>query len=319
MVQVSLKLRVLQEWMEIIHFFIQENNAFFIATRQTITYNQTQSICPTALADKSFCNDQNKTLCKTDEPTSSTFGFFTGNCVPSKENEAIKVCEMNGWCPEELSDSIDYKINENDLRKFTVFLKTMISFTLLKKNLRNIQDDTDFRCRFDGTSKTSDCPIIPISYILDRLNTNKTALLLEGGLIEIRQDWICNFDVNPKKCTPKYDFSLLQSGDDKQSPGINYRFAQKYRENGVDYRTLTKVYGLRFVVSITGKGGQFNIVNLFLAIGSGIGFMVIAGIVCDAILMYVHRSRETYRRGKFSICEVDNDGMRAQILEHSHA
>ncbi|CAF0780302.1 unnamed protein product [Adineta steineri] len=303
----------------------------------------------------------------------------------------------------------------------------MISFTLLKKNLRNIQDDTDFRCRFDGTSKTSDCPIIPISYILDRLNTNKTALLLEGGLIEIRQDWICNFDVNPKKCTPKYDFSLLQSGDDKQSPGINYRFAQKYRENGVDYRTLTKVYGLRFVVSITGKGGQFNIVNLFLAIGSGIGFMVIAGIVCDAILirniqddtdfkcrfdgtsrtsdcpiipisyildrlntnktalllevnfaqkyredgvdyrtltkvyglrfvvsitgkggqfnivnlflaigsgigfmviagivcdailMYVHRSRETYRRGKFSICEVDNDGMRAQILEHSHA
>ncbi|CAF4359006.1 unnamed protein product, partial [Adineta steineri] len=105
--------------------------------------------------------------------------FFTGNCVPSKENEAIKVCEMNGWCPEELSDSIDYKINENDLRKFTVFLKTMISFTLLKKNLRNIQDDTDFRCRFDGTSKTSDCPIIPISYILDRLNTNKTALLLE--------------------------------------------------------------------------------------------------------------------------------------------
>ncbi|CAF4031838.1 unnamed protein product, partial [Adineta steineri] len=236
-----------------------------------------------------------------------------------KENEAIKVCEMNGWCPEELSDSIDYKINENDLRKFTVFLKTMISFTLLKKNLRNIQDDTDFKCRFDGTSKTSDCPIIPISYILDRLNTNKTALLLEGGLIEIRQDWICNFDVNPKKCTPKYDFSLLQSGDDKQSPGINYRFAQKYREDGVDYRTLTKVYGLRFVVSITGKGGQFNIVNLFLAIGSGIGFMVIAGIVCDAILMYVHRSRETYRRGKFSICEVDNDGMRAQILEHSHA
>ncbi|CAF4256180.1 unnamed protein product, partial [Adineta steineri] len=84
----------------------RENNAFFIATRQTITYNQTQSICPTALADKSFCNDQNKTLCKTDEPTSSTFGFFTGNCVPSKENETIKVCEMNGWCPEELSDSM---------------------------------------------------------------------------------------------------------------------------------------------------------------------------------------------------------------------
>jgi len=42
-------------------------------------------------------------------------------------------------------------------------------------------------------------------------------------LIEIRQDWTCNFDANPKQCIPTYDFSLLQSGDDKQSPGINYR------------------------------------------------------------------------------------------------
>jgi hypothetical protein len=46
-----------------------------------------------------------------------------------------------------------------------------------------------------------------------------------------------------------------------------HRFAQKYRVNDIDYRTLTKVYGLRFVLAITGKGGQFNIVNLFVAIG----------------------------------------------------
>jgi hypothetical protein len=27
-------------------YFIQENNAFFIATRKTVTYNQTPGICP---------------------------------------------------------------------------------------------------------------------------------------------------------------------------------------------------------------------------------------------------------------------------------
>ncbi|CAF3436226.1 unnamed protein product, partial [Rotaria sp. Silwood2] len=136
----------------------------------------------------------------------------------------------------------------------------------------------------------------------------------------IRQDWTCNFDRSPKKCVPTYEFSLLQSGDDKLSPGINYRFVQKYRVNETNYRTLSKVYGLRFVISITGKGGQFNIVNLFIAIGSGIGFMVIAGIVCDAILMYIHKSREKYRRGKFSVCEVDGtDSATAQILKHSEA
>ena len=33
--------------------------------------------------------------------------------------------------------------------------------------------------------------------------------------------------------------------------------------------------------------------------------MVIAGIVCDAIFMYIHRSREQYRERKFSLCNVD--------------
>ncbi|CAF4448061.1 unnamed protein product, partial [Rotaria magnacalcarata] len=47
---------------------------------------------------------------------------------------------------------------------------------------------------------------------------------------------------------------------------ISCRAAQKYRVDGVDRRTLSKIYGLRFVISITGAGGQFNIVNLFVAI-----------------------------------------------------
>ena len=45
------------------------------------------------------------------------------------------------------------------------------------------------------------------------------------------------------------------------------RFADKYRANGVEYRKLTKIYGLRFVLAITGEGGQFDIVNLFFATG----------------------------------------------------
>ncbi|UJR08640.1 hypothetical protein I4U23_012899 [Adineta vaga] len=292
-----------------------ENNAFFVATHQTVSRNQTQGLCPTALDEKLFCTNETKTLCKTDKPTPDTFGFFTGECVPSREDVNTTVCQMEGWCPEESSDSIDYVINENDLREFTVFLKTMISFTLFKKNLRNIQSDIDFKCRYNGSAANADCPIFLLGYILDQFDTNKTALLLEGGLIEIRQDWTCNFDLHPNTCNPKYEFSLLQSGDVKQSPGINYRFAQKYYQDGKDYRTLTKIYGLRFVVTITGKGGQFNIVNLFVAIGSGIGFMVIAGIICDAIFMYIHRSRQRYREGKISVCEVaDYDSMSSRIL-----
>jgi hypothetical protein len=36
--------------------------------------------------------------------------------------------------------------------------------------------------------------------------------------------------------------------------------------------------------------------------------MVIAGIVCDAIFMYIHRYRERYRAGKFVVCQMHLEG-----------
>ncbi|CAF1149122.1 unnamed protein product [Rotaria magnacalcarata] len=280
-----------------------ENNAFFIATRQIITFDQEEGVCPSALDDKLFCNSTQLDACPKDKQTPNTFGYFTGKCVASLENYNITVCEIHAWCPEELSNSTEYIVDRNDLANFTVYLKTAVTFTAFNINLRNVRDSTNFSCRYHSTNDPR-CPILRIGDILDSLKTNKTALLREGGLIEIRQDWTCNFDFDRNSCFPKLSFSVLQSGDDKQSPGINYRAAQKYRVGGVDRRTLSKIYGLRFVISITGAGGQFNIVNLFVAIGSGIGFLVIADIVCDAIFMYVHKSRERYRGGKFSVCEV---------------
>ena len=95
--------------------------------------------------------------------------------------------------------------------------------------------------------------------------------------------------------------------------------AHKYRLNNTNYRILSKIHGLRFVVSITGAAGRFNTLQLFLAMGkirsvvigegdrsfllpgSGIGYMVIAGFVCDFIMMHVHKSRDRYRAGKVSL------------------
>ena len=45
------------------------------------------------------------------------------------------------------------------------------------------------------------------------------------------------------------------------------RFAEKFHKNGIQYRTLTKIYGLRFVLSVKGEGRRFDTVNLFVAIG----------------------------------------------------
>ncbi|CAF1082300.1 unnamed protein product [Rotaria sordida] len=283
-----------------------ENNAFFITTRQIVTYDQTEGDCPSALEDKLFCNSSESDVCPAGQPTPNTFGYFTGNCVPTFENASINVCEIHAWCPEELSQSTQFIMNKDDMENFTIYLKTMVTFTLFNINLRNVRDATNFTCRYHKDNDPH-CPILRIGDILDSLNTNKSALLREGGLIEIRQDWTCNFDFHKDYCFPKLEFNVLQSGDDKLSPGINYRSAQKYRINGTEYRTLSKIYGLRFIVAISGKGGKFDIVNLFVAIGSGIGFMVIADIVCDAIFMYIHKYRERYRQGKINVCVISSD------------
>jgi cation transporter protein len=280
-----------------------ENNAFFIATRQIVTYNQKEDKCASALDEKLFCNRSIPDTCQVNKITDNAFGFTTGNCVQSVQNASVNVCEISAWCPEELTDSVEYVVDKDEVRNFTVYLKTMVKFEFLDKPLRNVRDKTNFTCRYDKVSDPY-CPIFRIGYVIDGLNTNISALLHEGGLIEIRQDWTCDFDYSTNRCYPELTFNILQSGDDQDSPGINYRYATKYRVNDTDYRILSKVYGLRFVVAISGRGGRFNIVNLFVAIGSGIGFMVIAGIVCDAIFMYIHKSREQYRQRKFSVCEV---------------
>ncbi|UJR20246.1 hypothetical protein I4U23_023377 [Adineta vaga] len=263
-----------------------EENAFFIATRKTITYSQTLSICPSALTEKLFCNET-KNTCKQGKPTDNSLGILTGRCLSSLEDKTKQVCEIKAWCPEELSDSTDDEIDVNDLRNFTVFIKTIVSFSEFQIKLRTVKDDTKFTCRFHS-DLTPHCPIFRIGYILDKLleeeedsKPNLAALYYQGGLVEIKQDWKCNFDFEKDRrgCFPTYSFKLLQSGDDRLSPGINYRYADKYRANEIEYRTLTKMYGIRFVLTITGEGGKFDFYFLFLAVGSGISCMVIADFV----------------------------------------
>jgi hypothetical protein len=111
---------------------------------------------------------------------------------------------------------------------------------------RTVKDDTNFLCRFNRNTDQR-CPIFSIGYILENLQdqdskidltalyhqvnelkflfTMNFSLFLEGGLIEIQQNWNCNFDLAKQKkdCFPTLAFHLLQSGNDQQSPGINYR------------------------------------------------------------------------------------------------
>jgi len=277
-----------------------ENNAFFIATRQTVTYDQTEGTCPSA---KAYCTTNAD--CPRGTHSQSQFGLYTGNCIDNMQGNYT--CEIQGWCPEELSSptaTYDYLIDRDDLNNFTVYIKSVATFQKFKVTLRNIRTETNFSCIYD-VKNNPHCPIFRIGNIIESLiDVDEDALLRDGGLIEIEQKWKCNFDFKPEKCYPTWEFRNVKGGDEKQAPGMNYRYIQKYRTSeGKDIRTLSKVYGIRFVITTTGQAGRFNIVNLFVAIGSGIGFMVIASIICDFVFLHFHQARKQYRQTKFSICE----------------
>jgi len=84
--------------------------------------------------------------------------------------------------------------------------------------------------------------------------------------------WSCEFDwgYTIEDCLPKYQFRRvdLSESDDTLAPGFNWRSAVFFEGNR---RTLTKHYGVKFVVSVIGEGRQFDFLLLVLTIGASIG------------------------------------------------
>ena len=53
---------------------------------------------------------------------------------------------------------------------------------------------------------------------------------------------------------------------------------------------FAKIYAnlhLQFLLTVDGRGGQFNLKNTILNIGSGLALLGVTTIVCDFLLMYI--------------------------------
>ncbi len=90
------------------------------------------------------------------------------------------------------------------------------------------------------------------------------------------------------------------------------RFASHWKFQNRSYRTLTKAYGLRFIISVSGHAGRFDVITLTLNIGSLIGILGLATFICDIVALYVHRQSDVYRQQKFQ--DVDLNLLRLETL-----
>ncbi|XP_077177075.1 P2X purinoceptor 3 isoform X1 [Paroedura picta] len=275
----------------------QGTSVFVIITKLIVTENQVQGICPEN--EKSYvCESDNE--CKRPVPTTGG-GILTGLCV--NYNTTIRTCQIQGWCPAEVDTKQVPVMLEAE--NFTLFIKNSVRFPLFnfeKGNLLPNLTTEDIRnCRFDP-EKQPFCPILRLGDIVKFAKQDFAKLAATGGIIGIKIGWVCDLDHSWDHCVPKYSFTRLDSVSEKNSvsTGYNFRYAKYYKhENGTEYRTLMKAYGIRFDVLVYGNAGKFNIIPTLINTVAAFTSVGVGTVLCDIILLNFLKGADQYKAKKF--------------------
>lgn len=296
-----------------------EYNSIFVMTNFVET-QQTHGLC-----DENYL--KNDCLCKTDndcvnrvEPTNSWNGIPTGKCVTSSINSSVTVCQIASWCPVENEIKDGRNLIQN-VGNYTIFIKNDVKFELFNKRernlLENITNEYIASCTYEPI-RDPFCPVFTIEEIMKLAESDpeeRDKMFQSGGLIRIRIDWNCNYDYFSHACLPRYKFDRFDVPykDNSSASGYNFRFADKYEINGTMYRELTKAYGLRFIIIVTGQAGKFNFLPLLLTLGSGLGLLSLATVAADLVMLNLLRRREFYKGLK----ELNYKDEESTVLENS--
>lgn len=222
-----------------------------------------------------------------------------------------------GWCPVE-DDSKESTII-NEILNFTIFIKNFIEFPLFDVKHRNMVDNLK-PCVYDPINN-SDCPIFRLNYILNEAEKNlkeRQLMLRLGGVIRVKIDWDCNLDRNIKLCKPQYSFARLDTAFSEEtfSPGFNFRFASHWRHGKKYLRMLKKAFGLRIIISVSGKAGKFDFITLTLNTGSLVGIFGLATFFCDLILLNLTKKASVYRDYIFQRAHSNDDTRRNSVSQN---
>ncbi|XP_058889160.1 P2X purinoceptor 4-like isoform X1 [Acipenser ruthenus] len=304
----------------------QGKDSFFVVTNAIVTKNQKQGSCPEVPDSGKKCRS-NKDCTKgyTDQKSN---GVQTGKCVDF--DSSVKTCEVFAWCPIEKRRVGPKPAILGSAENFTVLIKNNIGFPNFNYTNRNIlphMNDTYLRgCIFNRTTDPY-CPIFRLGDIVQEARENFTEMAIEGGVIAIQINWECNLDQLFHKCIPEYSFRRLDEKNSNKTifPGLNFRFARNYKQNGVEERTLFKTYGIRFDVMVFGKAGKFSAVQLIIYIGSTLSYYALTTVLLDwFITTYVHPSccskevKSNYTGKKYESVDLKQSPLYVSFVDEDH-
>ncbi|XP_067910939.1 P2X purinoceptor 2 isoform X3 [Heterodontus francisci] len=287
---------------------------FSITVRTITTPLQRLNTCPEAVSvPGSRCTSDLD--CVAGEMELLGNGMKTGRCVTYRD--LIKTCEIYAWCPVEnglsIRDSV-LKMAPN----FTILIKNSIHFPRFGFTKGNIQKNRDpnylRHCIFNEDTNLY-CPIFPLSFIIEKAGETFDNLSQTGGILGVIISWICDLDKAASECNPHYSFRRLDSvSKGNNSLGYNFRHAKYFVENGTEYRTLIKVFGIRIDIIVHGEAGKFNIIPTIINIAAALTSIGVGSFLCDWILLTFMNKNDIYSARKFE--EVIKERIILAVNEH---
>ncbi|KAK9520589.1 hypothetical protein VZT92_020463 [Zoarces viviparus] len=280
----------------------QGEAVLFVVTNFLETPNQKLGYCAESLKVlDGHCREDDD--CEEGKMVTAGNGIRSGRCLRKDEN-STGTCEIYGWCPIERKFKPKGPLLTN-AENFTIYIKNFINFpkfTFSKSNVFETTDDSYLRkCRFDEELHPY-CPIFRLGDITRRAGYNFQDMATFGASIGIMIEWYCDLDKGGSHCHPQYHFTRLDISVSKQTiaAGFNFRHTRYFRNAaGESYRSLFKVYGIRFNIMVHGEAGKFSIIPTLINVGSGLALMGAGAFFCDMVLLYLMKKGDSYRERKF--------------------
>ncbi|XP_051254751.1 P2X purinoceptor 5-like [Dicentrarchus labrax] len=278
----------------------QGEAVLFVVTNFFETPNQKLGYCaesPKVL--DGHCRDDKD--CKKGKMVVAGHGGMSGRCLRKDEN-STGTCEIYGWCPIEKTNRPQRPLLTN-AENFTIYIKNFIKFPKFGFSKSNVLQTTDEsylrKCRYNEELHPY-CPIFRLGDITRRAGFKFQDMDTFGGSIGIMIEWDCDLDKGD--CHPRYYFTRLDiSGCNKTlTTGFNFRHTRYFKNAaGESYRSLFKVYGVRFNIMVYGKAGAFSIVSTAISLAGGLALLGAGAFFCDLVLLYLIKKGEAYRERKF--------------------
>uniref|UniRef100_A0A1I8F8P0 ATP receptor n=1 Tax=Macrostomum lignano TaxID=282301 RepID=A0A1I8F8P0_9PLAT len=273
-----------------------DEQRLLVTTNVVITKNQSQTTCEEDKDNRWHASCKSDADCQKGHVHMLGWGVKTGRCVRSSREANLTICEIYGCLTHSsILTHLNPQVLMTHVKNFTVLIKNSVEFPKLPAT----------------TAEPPGGPVLPhlqvgwaniIKYGQAISEKAAKQIWITGGMVAIDIHWECNFDYDEEHCKPEYKFRNLEDG--KVGQGWNFRHAYHYVEDGIHKRTLVKAFGIQFFISVTGRGGKFDILNFTMNLGSGLALLTLATVLCDIIV-----KRKEIERAK-TIRESDRGGRR---------